>query len=73
MKLLTFKRITSTVIRIIIFTVFFLILYKAGIAPLWAAIGIVMLKSIIRFIFRLSVLLVSIAIIFLFITLLICI
>jgi mannose/fructose/N-acetylgalactosamine-specific phosphotransferase system component IID len=73
MQQFTFKRITPTVIRILFFAVCFWALSKAGIEPLWAAIGIVMLKSIIRFIFRLSVVLVSIALFFLSVSLLCCI
>jgi len=68
----TFKRITSTVIRVIFWAVCFRILSGMGVEPLWAAFGIFMIKSIFRFIFRLSVIIVTIAMVFLFISLLIC-
>ena len=73
MQLFTFKRISSIVIRIFVWAVCFKMLSTAGIEPLWAAIGIFMLKGIFRLIFRLSVMLVSIAMVILFISLLICI
>jgi hypothetical protein len=73
MKLLSFKRITSTVIRIIIWAAGIKILAGMGVTPLLAVIILLMLKSIFRIIFRLSVILVSIAMFVLFISLLCCI
>ena len=68
----TFKRLTSIVIYIIFWIICFRILYGIGINPLFAAICIVMIKSIFRFIFRLSVILVTVTMVLLFISVLIC-
>ena len=73
MLLTSFTRITSIVFRIIFWVVCFRVLSATGIEPLCAIIGIIMVKGIIRFIFRLSVLLVTFAMVFLFIAFLICI
>ncbi|MDR0796888.1 MAG: hypothetical protein LBE79_12710 [Tannerella sp.] len=73
MKQLPFKRITSTVIRIIIWAVCIKMLAGMGVTPLLAVIILLMLKSIFRIIFRLSVILVSIAMFVLFLSLLCCI
>jgi hypothetical protein len=49
-------------------------LQKAGIQPLWAAVAILFFRGLIRFIFRLTVILLSVAItVWLFISLLTCI
>jgi uncharacterized membrane protein YccC len=68
-----FKKTALTVIPVLLLAVCFCILLRAGVQPLLAAIAILFLIGFIRFIYRLSVMLVSIAIVISFIILLICI
>jgi hypothetical protein len=62
-----------TVILILLLVICFCFLSKMGIQPLWAAIGVVFIKAFVRFIFRITVVLVSIAIVISLFTFLICI
>ena len=73
MQKVIFKKAVLTAILILLLTVCFSLLSKAGIQPLAAAIAILCLKGFIRFVYRLTVTLVSIAIILSIILFLICI
>jgi hypothetical protein len=73
MQTFIFKKVALTVFLITLLSLCFCILSKAGIQPLLAAIVLVCLKGFIRFAYRLTVMLVSIAIVILFIIFLICI
>ncbi|MDR0700236.1 MAG: hypothetical protein LBG28_13635 [Tannerella sp.] len=73
MQTFIFKKTAWTVLLIMLLAVCFWVLSKAGIQPLLAAIAIVCLKGFIRFVYRLTVMLVSIAIVISLIIFLICI
>ena len=73
MQKVIFKKTALTVILILLLAVCFSVLSKAGIQPLMAAIAILCLKGLIRFVYRLTVMLVSIAIVISLILFLICI
>jgi hypothetical protein len=73
MQTFIFKKAALTVFLITLLTFCFCILSKAGIQPLLAAIALVCLKGFIRFAYRLTVMLVSIAIVIALIIFLICI
>jgi hypothetical protein len=61
-KQISGKRAAKTAILLILATAGFWILQRAGIEPLWAAAGFLFMRSVIRFIFRLAVVLVSLSI-----------
>ena len=67
------RKVVWKVILVLVLATCFYFLSKTGVQPLWAAIGIIFIKSVIRFIFRISVILVSIAIVIAIIIFLICI
>ena len=67
-----FQKTTGMIILVLLLTICFCFLSKMGIGPLWAAIGIIFVKGCIRFVFRMTVLLVSIAIVIALIVFLIC-
>ncbi|MDR1865548.1 MAG: hypothetical protein LBR08_08255 [Bacteroidales bacterium] len=68
-----FQKTARTVIIVLLLMCCFYCLREAGIHPLWAYIAILFLRGFIRFVFRLTVTLVSIAItLFLFVALLTC-
>jgi hypothetical protein len=70
----TFQRVMSFIINITLFAAcVWLISSQTGMAPLWAAICITLAKGIIRFVYRLTVTLVSIAIVVALLIFLICI
>jgi hypothetical protein len=73
MQTFIFKKAALTVFLITLLTFCFCIFSKAGIQPLLAAIALVCLKRFICFAYRLIVTLVSIAVVILLITFLICI
>jgi hypothetical protein len=73
MQTFIFKKAALTVSLITLLTFCFCILSKAGIQPLLAAIALVCLKRFIHFAYRLTVMLVSIAIVIALIIFLICI
>jgi hypothetical protein len=68
-----FQRTALTAVVITLLAFCFYCLQKTGIEPLAAAIVLIFLKGFIRFVFRIAVILVSIAAtVYLFITLLTC-
>jgi mannose/fructose/N-acetylgalactosamine-specific phosphotransferase system component IID len=69
-----FQKVMSGIVCVTLLTACVWFLSKTGMEPLWATICIILAKGVIRFVYRLIVTLVSIAItIVLFITLLTCI
>jgi len=69
-----FKKITSAVIRTVMYIILFWILFKMGIHPIWAVIILLAIKGIFRFTgCLLNLLPVSLVIAILFIYLLTCI
>jgi hypothetical protein len=73
MQTFIFKKAVWTLLLILLLAVCFCILSKAGIQPLLAAIAPVCLKGFIRFVYRLTVLSVSIAVVISLLLFLICI
>ena len=61
-KVISQKTVWITIL-VLLLAISFYFLSKMGIQPLWAAIGFVFLRGIVRFVFRITVMLVSIAII----------
>jgi len=57
------QKTVYTVMLVLSLAIVFYLLSKMGVQPLWAAIGIIFLRGIVRFIFRIAVMLVSIAIV----------
>ena len=58
-----FQNSIGTIITILLLIIAVCFLSIAGMQPLWAVIGILVLKGVIRFIFRIIVMLVSVAIV----------
>ena len=57
------QKTVRTIGLILLLTGVFWFLSKMGIQPIWAAIGFFFIKGIIRFIFKIAVMLVSVAIV----------
>jgi len=58
-----FQKTAQTIILVLLLAVAFWFLSKMGVQPIWAAVGFFFIKGIIRFIFRIVVMLVSVAIV----------
>jgi hypothetical protein len=73
MQTFIFKKAALMLLLIMLLALCFWILSKAGIQPLLTAIVLVCLKGFIRFVYRLTVMLVSVAIVIALVIFLICI
>jgi mannose/fructose/N-acetylgalactosamine-specific phosphotransferase system component IID len=68
-----FQKVMPGIIPIILLATGVWFLFKMGMEPLWAAIAVIILKGFIRFVYRLTVMLVAVAVVISLLTFLICI
>ena len=63
MQTMMFQKSTSVICNLLLLTIAVCFLTMTGIQPLWAVIGVLVVRGIIRFIFRIIVMPVSTAIV----------